>query len=98
MCLFSGMKYQSNLNEIDKSEQKSQADSSSKVFEWPSKDESHAESKFANYLFLFNLQKWTFNENIELSTHRVPVKYQSNKQKKNPDIMKKNSLCSVEIP
>lgn len=42
---FSGMKYQSNLNEIDKSEQKSQADSSSKVFEWPSKDEPHAHSK-----------------------------------------------------
>ncbi|XP_055296835.1 lachesin-like [Sitodiplosis mosellana] len=39
-----GLKYQSNLNEIDKSEQKSQGDSSSKVFEWPSKDESHAAS------------------------------------------------------
>lgn len=51
------MKYQSNLNEIDKSEQKSQVDSSSKVFEWPSKDESHAESKFIfedfSYLVFF---------------------------------------------
>lgn len=43
---FSGLKYQSNLNEIDKSEQKSQVDSSSKVFEWPSKDEAHVDSEF----------------------------------------------------
>lgn len=42
---FVGMKFQSNLNEIDKFEQKSQADSSSKVYEWPSKDEAHVESK-----------------------------------------------------
>lgn len=40
------MKFQSNLNEIDKFEQKSQADSSSKVYEWPSKDEAHVESKY----------------------------------------------------
>lgn len=44
--LFLGMKFQSNLNEIDKFEQKSQADSSSKVYEWPSKDEAHVESKY----------------------------------------------------
>lgn len=44
--LFLGMKFQSNLNEIDKFEQKSQADSSSKVYEWPSKDEAHIESKY----------------------------------------------------
>lgn len=44
-ALFLGMKFQSNLNEIDKFEQKSQADSSSKVYEWPSKDEAHVESK-----------------------------------------------------
>lgn len=47
-CFFGilGIKYQSNLNEIDKSEQKSQsADSSNKVHEWPSKDESFTESK-----------------------------------------------------
>lgn len=42
------MKFQSNLNEIDKFEQKSQADSSSKVYEWPSKDEAHVESKYTN--------------------------------------------------
>lgn len=41
----SGMKYQSNLNEIDKSEQKSQADTSSKVFEWPPKDDAQTDSK-----------------------------------------------------
>lgn len=45
-ALFPGMKFQSNLNEIDKFEQKSQADSSSKVYEWPSKDEAHVESKY----------------------------------------------------
>lgn len=44
--LFLGLKFQSNLNEIDKFEQKSQADSSSKVYEWPSKDEAHVESKY----------------------------------------------------
>lgn len=48
----SGLKYQSNLNEIDKSEQKSQVDSSSKVFEWPPKDESHADSKFIAVNFI----------------------------------------------
>lgn len=46
------MKYQSNLNEIDKSEQKSQSDSGSKVYEWPSKENSHVESK----LNIYNLQ------------------------------------------
>lgn len=43
--LISGIKYQSNLNEIDKFEQKSQADILSKVYEWPAKDDSH-DSKF----------------------------------------------------
>lgn len=49
-----GLKYQSNLNEIDKSEQKSQVDSSSKVFEWPSKDEEHADSKYFESPFTFS--------------------------------------------
>lgn len=56
----SGMKYQSNLNEIDKSEQKSQADTSSKVFEWPPKDDAQTDSKFqllALFLFLLKLVK-----------------------------------------
>lgn len=50
-----GTRYQSNLNEIDKSEQKSQVDGSSKVIEWSTKDESHAASKcfFADDHFLF---------------------------------------------
>lgn len=56
------MKYQSNLNEIDKSEQKLQVDSSSKVFEWPSKDESHADSKF--FSLSFYVLKSIFQEMI----------------------------------
>lgn len=44
--LFSGLKFQSNLNEIDKFEQKSQADSASKAYEWPTQDGAHANSKY----------------------------------------------------
>lgn len=44
--LFSGLKFQSNLNEIDKFEQKSQADSASKAYEWPTQDGTHANSKY----------------------------------------------------
>lgn len=67
MFLFSGLKYQSNLNEIDKSEQKSHVDSSSKVFEWPSKDESHADSKW-NLNFFYDEKKSIF---IKTSTKSV---------------------------
>lgn len=56
LVYISGLKYQSNLNEIDKSEQKSHVDSSSKVLEWPSKDESRAASKcFEFKLFLMRI-------------------------------------------
>lgn len=64
----SGMKYQSNLNEIDKSEHKSQADGSSKVYEWPSKEESHTNSKWfffrwiwLNFVFFYYLFLFVYN-------------------------------------
>lgn len=41
------VKYQSNLNEIDKFEHKSQSDSSSKVYDWPpSTKDNSAESEY----------------------------------------------------
>lgn len=41
---FAGTKYQSNLNDIDKSEQKSIVDSSNKMIDWPSKDDNSSNS------------------------------------------------------
>lgn len=60
----SGIKYQSNLNEIDKFEQKSQSDILSKVYEWPTKDQSH-DSKFyflkQSFLFPSEIYLYTIN-------------------------------------
>lgn len=56
LLFYAGIKYLSNLNEIDMSEQKSQVDSSSKVFEWPSKDESHAESSKFAFSIIFGVK------------------------------------------
>lgn len=48
VVLFLGLKFQSNLNEIDKFEQKSQADNPIKAYDWTPKDEAHVESKHTN--------------------------------------------------
>lgn len=61
----SGIKYQSNLNEIDKFEQKSQTDILSKVYEWPAKDDSH-DSKF-----YFLKQSFIFSSKIYLRTVNI---------------------------
>lgn len=37
-----GIKYQSNLNEIDKFEHKSQSDTASKAYEWPASSKENA--------------------------------------------------------
>lgn len=46
--MFPGSKYQSNLNEIDKSEQKSSTDVDSKgvIYEWPSSEENSSSKPF----------------------------------------------------
>lgn len=57
MKLYAGSKYQSNLNEIDKSEQKSIVEKSN-GFDWPSKPDIPSECKI---FFLINKFHYFFD-------------------------------------